>query len=494
MSEDSLDVMHDASEGGTAGTLPVTLPRPVLVGPSTADEHNRVSSTLIPVACWRVDDIRFEFGSSFVVPEVSNEIKHLATLREKHKLMVSPQPGAEPVAVYPPLSIFGHTDPVGTDDYNKLLSGRRAAAIYGLLTRDTGLWNDLCSQPLGGDNWGSNAIKTMRAALGIPDDAPGPGRSALFLAYMDKLCSPEFRLDKKEDFLAGGEGGGKGDYQGCGEFNPLLLFSQEEERDFASTTRHASRNRENAPNRRVMVLLFRPGSRVDPGRWPCPRAQEGTAGCLKRLWSDGEKRRSTHLPGERREFKKTKDTFACRFYDRLAGSSPCERFLKFFKIRLFDRLARPLPGAPFLVMKAGQPVTGKADTKGDITLQEVKVPSTVTVFWSRPERFRPPRSGEQAKPEDFEYTLDVNVEIEESSKAGVETAQDGQDAAKAAEAERRLHNLGFSMGATLEEKIRFFQRELEREETGLLEDIDAELKKRHDECDPPSRYRRGGRG
>jgi len=28
-----------------------------------------------------------------------------------------------------PLSVFGHADPVGSDDYNKALSGRRAMAV-----------------------------------------------------------------------------------------------------------------------------------------------------------------------------------------------------------------------------------------------------------------------------------------------------------------------------------------------------------------------------
>jgi hypothetical protein len=48
------------------------------------------------------------------------------------------------------------------------------------------------------------------------------------------------------------------------------------------------------------------------------------AGCKKRFFSDGEKRRSTRLQDKPRKFEETKDTFACRFYDRMTRDSPCE--------------------------------------------------------------------------------------------------------------------------------------------------------------------------
>ncbi|HEY3838010.1 MAG TPA: hypothetical protein VGL72_15625, partial [Bryobacteraceae bacterium] len=129
------------------------------------------------------------------------------------------------------------------------------------------------------------------------------------------------------DFLGGTDPKGKADYQGCGEFNPMLLFSQEEEQEFQDPANKDQRDEENAPNRRVIGLLFRPGTKVDPSRWPCPRADEGTAGCRKRFWSDGDKRRNTRLSGQERQFDQTHDTFACRFYHRLMTGSPCEKIL-----------------------------------------------------------------------------------------------------------------------------------------------------------------------
>src|SRR5262249_10628096 len=154
------------------------------------------------------------------------------------------------------ICIFGHADPVGDDVTNKQLSGRRAAAIYALLTRKTEIWEDLYSNTgkfaskFSKDSWGLEVVQIIMEHLGLApgntdgkmDDAtktaltafqekngitPGTGkndaptREKLFLAYMDALCTPEFKL-KESDFVAqGADPLGKGEYQGCGEFNPV---------------------------------------------------------------------------------------------------------------------------------------------------------------------------------------------------------------------------------------------------------------------------------
>ncbi|HVY60074.1 MAG TPA: hypothetical protein VHF22_00415, partial [Planctomycetota bacterium] len=114
----------------------------------------------------------------------------------------------------------------------------------------------------------------------------------------------------------------RGDVQGCGELNPVLVFSTAETAAYAPPARKPARDEDNAPNRRVVVYLFERGTRIAPATWPCPRALDGLAACKRRLFSDGERRRS---PAEaRRRFEDTADTFACRFYHRLAEFSPCE--------------------------------------------------------------------------------------------------------------------------------------------------------------------------
>jgi hypothetical protein len=311
-----LNNINSSSTGGVTGDIPAKKLPPVLVAPATADEKNTYKDPLVAIACWRMDDIRFEFDSSFVGPDAAEEMMLLAILRKKH-----------PKA---PLSVFGHADPVGDDLYNKKLSGRRARAIFGLLTRDTGMWEELFSDAEGtNDKWGDNSIQRMRSTLGITDTTTTTAgtRDTLFHQYMDKICIDANRKPfqvPKGDFLGkGASASGKGDLQGCSEFNPVLMFSKAENDKFAADKDKTVRNNENSPNRRVLILFFRPGSRIDLDKWPCPTARDQSiSGCQKRFWSDHAKRRQ--FQELHREADTQHDTFACRFYDRLTAGSPCE--------------------------------------------------------------------------------------------------------------------------------------------------------------------------
>src|SRR5581483_8041152 len=152
--------------------------------------------------------------------------------------------------------------------------------------KSVSLWREIAQA----ENWGANERQTMRSPTGLADDTPD---SDLFKAYLQKLCPKELQLSP-EDFVAQGTDlGGKGDYQGCGEFNPVLIFSKNKSAEFENGSNKAARNLATAPNRRVVALLFRVGSKIDPAKWPCPRSREGTSACTKRFWSDGERRRST---------------------------------------------------------------------------------------------------------------------------------------------------------------------------------------------------------
>ena len=123
------------------------------------------------------------------------------------------------------------------------------------------------------------------------------------------------------DFLGkGASANGKADYQGCSEFNPVMMFSASENAALQSNT--TERNKQNSVNRRILVLLFRAGTPNPGAKWPCPEWTEGTGGCTKRFFADAAKRRQ--FQGHRRTVEADKDTFACRFYERLVNHSPCE--------------------------------------------------------------------------------------------------------------------------------------------------------------------------
>jgi hypothetical protein len=356
---------HTASEGSLIGLYPLSDPFQFLAGPSISSELNTVHLRLIPIACFSVTDMRFTFDSSCVLPEVQAEMKAFADLRK-----------SDPRINGAPLSVFGHADPSfqgnfepGSntadpgDDYNKNLSGRRAIAIYALLVRDVSIWDKLFTNHLGHDIWGEGSIRTMldftdpvnpgqqgpslnSSNSGAADSARNAKvrdiandsgqRQQLFLKYMNLLCG-DLKLDKSRDFLARNAGPDhKGDVQGCSRFNPLLLFSSEHEDRYKQAfaeddqmTLREDRDFDNSANRRVMILIFRKGSQVLPAKWPCPTFKEGSAGCKKRFFSDGDVRRSTHTPGADRKFDQTHDTFACRFYQRLTEQSPCNIIPKF---------------------------------------------------------------------------------------------------------------------------------------------------------------------
>jgi hypothetical protein len=376
--------------GGAAEDHPEIDTLPVLAAPMIGGKgKNTIRMELIPVACWKVNDLRFAFGSSFVLPSAKSEFQDLANLRKEH-------PGA-------PLSVFGHADPAGDDAFNKGLSGRRALAVYAVLIRDTDIWESLYHEGGQAEGWGTSSIQTMLAACGTDpgpidgikgpkttqaiqsfqtqnglaaDGVAGPQtRASLFRAYMTFL-HPE-KLEPSAFLAQGADPGHKGDVQGCSEFNPMMVFSQAENQQYSQPANKSQRDSENAVNRRVMVLLFRPGSVVPAEKWPCPRAEEGGEACRRRFWSDGDARRSPQAV--RREFGQTGDTFACRFYHRLVVNSPCEGVLPppplnshWIEIELCDQAGKPMAATRYSIqLPNGATETGKLDKNGRARVERI---------------------------------------------------------------------------------------------------------------------------
>lgn len=407
------------------------------VAPTLAGELNTIGLDIVPVACLSLNDILFEFDSSFVTPDAVKIFRHLPALRARHTSLTG-QP--------PLLSVFGHADPVGDETYNKTLSGRRARAVYAVLTGDAAIWQGLLNSPFGGDDWSTKGVRSrMAAALG---ESPGRPTAALIPDYL-ALLNPN-PVPKSEFLGRGADPGGKADVQGCGEFNPLIILSQQ---DAARQTK-AQRNAANTPDRRVVVFLFNALRQVNPSLWPCPRATEGPAGCRKRFFPDAARRLAAG--DQRREHKEPQpgeadptvagDTFACRFYQRIAGPSPCEKLLRSYQLRLFDELARPLPFAPFVVTSGRRVIPGRADADAVLTVHDLIVPTTCTVHWSRPADGDGPDAPDPAPDSAFDFELDVFVDL---------PSDDDSDEV----ALRRLHNLGYVLGLSQQDDVAAFQRD-----------------------------------
>ena len=371
--------MVDENPNGIFATQPNKASLPVLVAPTTADQmarHNLIRQELVVVACANLKEYNFQFDSSVVLPKAREGFRLLGALITRHQ-------GS-------PLSLFGHTDPVGQVAYNQFLSERRARAIFAVLVRDPSIWESLFrdKQLAIGDDWGVQAIEVMLEGLGekpgkstqgmapetqdairrllsLPPKAPvnnAATRLAIFTRYMDFLRDgldgkTKFPALTPLDFL--GRGKQKGTLQGCGKFNPQLLlkkvdqdrFDQDLKKDFKD-----ERDAKNEANRRVVIFFFAKGTVIDPALWPCPTAQQGPGACEARLWSDGKDRRAKLFVEHPRRFgrevrpearqldpanptladklAKEETTFGCRFYHGVALHSPCERDLKMWAIRI----------------------------------------------------------------------------------------------------------------------------------------------------------------
>ncbi len=306
-----------------------------------------------PVACWRIHHAYFRFDSSVILPDIAGELERLKPLVREDRIA----------------TIFGHADPVGNAEYNAHLSARRARALYGLLTRNIDIWLELFS-PKDYDAWGLASTQTMLSTLptgsgqgayysGEVDGRFGPltddairrfqgdqgltadgiagatTRRRLYELYIDALTgAPGQPLMRADQFVGDAEDNGrpkgkaKGAMQGCGEHNPILLLSKQDEARYARSQDKAERNERNAPNRRAILFLFR---RTDFGptpqnavglAWPCPAWDEGPAACAAHLWRDHKARLT---PGEaERRYEKGETTMACAWYERFSRRSPCE--------------------------------------------------------------------------------------------------------------------------------------------------------------------------
>jgi hypothetical protein len=514
MSTDDDSLFHSMSEAGIAAEHSPLVSLPVLAAPSTEDQFNTLRPALKPIACWSIGDARFTFGSSFVRPRIAEDAGSLAALVRGLESKYDERPLA---------AVFGHADPVGNDDFNKKLSGRRAAAVYAFLTRRTDIWEDIFSQKgnftsvLSADNWGDDAINTMLSDLGYvaaaddqeiaansaseqtdpvtafqhdhglaEDGDPGPKtRDKLFGVYMDKRCrnhkDEPFKLEAADFLGRGADASGKGDFQGCSEFNPLLIFSEDQHKELSKTEHKAERDRANAPNRRVLMYFFHPETRVELGTWPCPRAKEGTAACRKRLWVDADDRRSSGP--DRRLYEATGDTFACRFYDRLARESPCERVLEpvDIQIRLFDYCQRPMPGARCRVTFGPTVLDLTANKDAFVNVRALTGHTICLVEWSEA-----PESDDPIETHAYRKFAFLRVDAGTDDGAGVK---------------RRLWNLGYPVrqGTGIgdqDDLIRRFKEEYrERVDLGDSGEVDGPTRDAltgfHDDCDPIARSDHG---
>jgi peptidoglycan hydrolase-like protein with peptidoglycan-binding domain len=556
----------DETEEGVVATHTARVELPVLAA-HTIEENkkkfmNTIRPSLVGIGCMNLSNRGFEFDSSFISFKAKSRFVVFAEMMKR--LSKDDPTGA---SRFPPITIFGHADPTGDPAYNKRLSGRRAKAVFGLLTRDVAMWESLFANPFGGDEWGKKSIQHMLQNVGgipfyegpidgavtpetkkatkeaieayqearglkVDGEAGEKTRKVLFAEYMDEICQfkdgTKFKLDPKEHFLARGKDKEhKADMQGCGEFNPVLLLSKDEEDRFKDKKLKPERDTAYERDRRALVFVFKHDTVIDPAKWPCPRVGEGEGGCKERFWSDHKdrlRRDPDQEPADangvptgdgRREFPKTGDTFACRWYHGFAQHSPCEAGKKLWVIRLkqdgpgqeqepFARRAYVVHAGDADIRYAPQ-LRGFTTDQGQVVIpvmdEELKMSLKVDLFG-----LEKPPGGEDEKKDggngqdpgpdgkDKDPGEGFDVDRFEHEDKFVELTLDAGQLMPMVQAEfpaqQRLYNLGFGKGAPgtwtpelLERAVKGFQRSRGLEVTGQLDDSQdtrARLKKEHE--------------
>lgn len=327
---DKGSITHDTEES-VSGQHPEAEERVYFVAPS--DESGEIRNTIrlpaFPLACWKIEDICFDFASVFLLPQAQNALKKL-----KETLDNEARWGQKPV-----VTLFGHADPIDDDSFNKKLSEDRARIVFGVLVQRPGEWKEIFEQRKQIKALQKNLIdvENDKYGLGSPSGSFDGKTEQAVLAYMNELYP--FPPLQDSDFLFEGSSA----YQGCGEFNPLLVFSKNQWKELNQKGRKDERDAENRPNRRVIAYLWLRDKLPDKSRWPCKKAKDGLSPCKNRFWSDGDKRRSPQDVAREWDrfapspasppaasaagvwtYAPASDTFACRHYHRLASYSPCE--------------------------------------------------------------------------------------------------------------------------------------------------------------------------
>lgn len=251
--------------------------------------------------CVCIPGLTFEFDKSFIRPTIVDHMKKLdIALREFQDAKII---------------VFGHTDRVGGEQYNKELSERRAQSAYAFVTDKAEIWEQLYKQ----EDWGKPVLTQILTDLGFEAD---PGAGDPFVSAVKKyqaarglkvdgIAGPITRQSMFKDYMTGKHDVHLTDAQfappkfmGCGEYNPLI---EPNENELANGGR--GRAPGNEPNRRVVFYLFR----KPPTSIPCKL--KVLAPCKTQIKLDPESRadRAPNPP------------FPCSFYDGMARECHCEK-------------------------------------------------------------------------------------------------------------------------------------------------------------------------
>ncbi len=372
----------------------------------------------------------FDKNKAFLLPGAMAGVRGLTSYLDRHA-------GAQ-------LLVVGHTDATGAADYNLKLSVERARAVAAYLKDDVGAWAAwFADDKPDAKRWGILEVQRMLSVLPEGQDTkfytvdPPTGRKdastrdavTRFQQWSNQTNGTSLRVDgdpgpaTRPEIIRSYmaiEG------TSVPDSTVLKIYGCGEFHPQDPTPEGV----DDPDNRRVEVFVFE--DQVDPQPQQCR-----SPGCSQYAqWVDKLVETIDFTTGDLDET---------------------------LRIRLFDKYCHPMLDVAYEA-RVGEVVHTDTAVASYAVIRGVAPPVTVHVRWD------PDESAAQSGSIRYRYAMDIYVDL---------NADDEREVAA-----RKLHNLGYSADATLEENLRAFQRDCRLAESGDLKDAAPELNRRHDEAIP----------
>lgn len=361
----------------------------------------------------RLTGFLFETNRSFILPDAMTGIRGLASFYAAH-------PGLE-------VLVTGHTDTVGPENANLLLSDERAAAVAAFLVDDVDGWLRHYAGTTGSSRWGTREDQHMLTALpgGGPPYYGGPVHGQLDAATREAVSrfqadhglavdgspGPDTRRALVTDYMALDDtslpAGTQLQRHGCGEYHNAVPTPDETEEQ---------------ANRRVEVFFFE-GPIEPPPRPRCPHP-----GCPE--YPEWLRRTILTI-----DFTNPPPRISDPRWEEVDDQTTTE-----LRLRLFDRDRQPCTGRPVTVEIGDRHFVGVSDGTG---VARLRIPRDQTAAVAR-------------------YTGRGGV-IERPIRLAVDPVDTDSGA------RQRLDNLGYPAGGDLVYALAWFQRDRGLPTTGVLD-------------------------
>ncbi|HEX2733552.1 MAG TPA: hypothetical protein VHM70_18200 [Polyangiaceae bacterium] len=230
---------------------------------SANDDHSVVLVLGVAADSVTVPGSRFAFDSSFPTPGIAGAVRFAV-----EALDGDPSHQA---------AVFGHADSTGTDDYNKNLSDRRAAAFLAVLTNDPALFTRVADA----ENWGDDIYQAMLRALG-PNPGPIDGKvgeltTLALRGFQDEYTRGVYHRDSERKAVGKVSVNGKLDQATKIALRDayLAIFSAQQSVDRfigpkrAGCSEFVPLDDKAEDNRRVTLAIFSPADAPKPEDFPC---------------------------------------------------------------------------------------------------------------------------------------------------------------------------------------------------------------------------------